>query len=269
MSGAEKALQAMSDDAEAAGLYGDPVDLTGMSLDGLAEFARSEHRRALGAITVAVEHAIRAGEALIAIKAEVPSGEWKAWLAENFPSTHSTAVTYMRLAIHQDQVRASEERTITGAHKMLVGVPGISRAAWNARPAEQKAEAKALRDEGMTQRQIADLFGVNVSTVKDWLDPTWKRKRMAAKTAARRRQDAARKALAEKERRQERDRLAKAAVGTAETAYSSARRLASDLDKALADAAPAQRETLREALALAHKTEDAIVAALKQARVAA
>jgi hypothetical protein len=46
----------------------------------------------------AVQHALRAGRALVAAKAQLPHGKWMAWLRANFDRDIGTAARYMRLA---------------------------------------------------------------------------------------------------------------------------------------------------------------------------
>jgi hypothetical protein len=46
----------------------------------------------------AVQHALRAGRALVAAKAQLPHGKWMAWLRTNFDRDIGTAGRYMRLA---------------------------------------------------------------------------------------------------------------------------------------------------------------------------
>jgi 16S rRNA G966 N2-methylase RsmD len=48
-----------------------------------------------------VEHAIRAGDALVAVKAQLKHGEWLPWLDANFDGSERTARVYMQLAKRQ------------------------------------------------------------------------------------------------------------------------------------------------------------------------
>lgn len=78
---------------------------TGPDLAALAAEINADYHRAEGATGRAkaanqesVEHAIRAGEKLIRAKAEVGHRNWMNWTKDNFDGSHSTAVTYMKLA---------------------------------------------------------------------------------------------------------------------------------------------------------------------------
>jgi hypothetical protein len=73
--------------------------------DGLLATANREHELVMQAGTAMVEHAIRAGEALLAARNGMGDGEWGDWLRGAFVASVATAHNYMRLAIHQDAVR--------------------------------------------------------------------------------------------------------------------------------------------------------------------
>jgi len=55
-----------------------------LTLDELAGIANEEHRLARQSFGSMLEHAIRAGEALVEARGKVDRGEWLAWLAGNF-----------------------------------------------------------------------------------------------------------------------------------------------------------------------------------------
>jgi ParB family chromosome partitioning protein len=79
-------------------------DLAGLPLPELAETANREHGLVLQAGGSMVEHAIRAGEALTAVKAQLQHGEWLAWLAENFDGSERMAQRYMLVAANPTRV---------------------------------------------------------------------------------------------------------------------------------------------------------------------
>jgi hypothetical protein len=57
------------------------------------------HEAAQTAHKSAVAHAVRAGELLLSAKANVPHGEWLAWIDANCKFTARTATGYMRIAL--------------------------------------------------------------------------------------------------------------------------------------------------------------------------
>jgi hypothetical protein len=88
------------------------------SLSQLKRTANQEHARAFAAGKEMLEHALLAGEALIAAKDEVEKhGEWLPWLKENFEASEDTAENYMRLARNSEHVRnlPIEEASLRGA----------------------------------------------------------------------------------------------------------------------------------------------------------
>jgi len=64
----------------------------------LIEMANESAELAERNLREAVQHALRAGRALVAAKAQLPHGKWMAWLRTNFDRDIGTAARYMRLA---------------------------------------------------------------------------------------------------------------------------------------------------------------------------
>jgi hypothetical protein len=64
----------------------------------LIEMANESAELAEQNLREAVQHALRAGRALAAAKAQLPHGKWMAWLRTNFDRDIGTAARYMRLA---------------------------------------------------------------------------------------------------------------------------------------------------------------------------
>jgi hypothetical protein len=71
-----------------------------------AEIMR-EHAEVRRAAQMSVEHAIKAGEALIEAKGQLKHGKWLPWLRDNCEMSARTAQLYMQLAKHKDQIRNS------------------------------------------------------------------------------------------------------------------------------------------------------------------
>jgi lambda repressor-like predicted transcriptional regulator len=259
----------MSDTLTSADVAG--LALDGLSLNDLAEIANVEHGQAHQAFSSALTHAFLAGEALIAARQLLPpKASWQDWLDENLSFHRVTAAKYIRVATYRPEIEAHQARTgeplnLPEAKALLVGKPSrIEKRLPLQHPPELRAEVRALRKDGWSIQDIADQVGVNYKTVNCWINPEYEKKQRSAREAHRTRQIAAKKALAEKERRGERDRLAKASKGAASDAYSLIRRCLASLDKALGESVDAEeREALRAALAAAHSSEDRIVEALK------
>ncbi len=79
--------------------------LPAATLQQLGERANQGHDRAVASAHLAVEHALAAGQALLAAKKHCQPGMWCAWLADNFRGSKRTAQSYMRLAFHLPQIK--------------------------------------------------------------------------------------------------------------------------------------------------------------------
>jgi Protein of unknown function (DUF3102) len=76
-------------------------------LADLAARIKAEHEAATGFIKQGLERAIHAGKLLIEAKDHLPHGQWLPWLREHCPALpERTASHYMRLAHHEDDLRA-------------------------------------------------------------------------------------------------------------------------------------------------------------------
>lgn len=84
---------------------GEVLPVGQLSLFELAEIANTEHLLVLRAGVEMVEHAIKAGEALNAAKAQGRHGEWLPWLSTNFEASEDTAERYMLVARNSATVR--------------------------------------------------------------------------------------------------------------------------------------------------------------------
>lgn len=74
------------------------IILTELPPETLMEMANESAELAEQNLRDAVQHALRAGRALVAAKAQLPHGAWMAWLRTNFDRDIGTAARYMRLA---------------------------------------------------------------------------------------------------------------------------------------------------------------------------
>jgi transposase len=227
------------------------------TLRELANEARKEHFLATQAGVEMVEHAIRAGSALLCAQAQIEPGNWCRWLEQSeWPASRSLATSYMQIAHEQEAVRASGAQSIVAAkqHLIAMGTPGRpSRLKY---PDWVKDEAVRLVMDGKSVASVSRELGVSRPIISDWINPGAAKARQAKRLAAIRR----RKEL-------ERERAIKKAVRKAGAAVQEAWAMAERMQDVLAQA---QRETedrdARRALSEAgihyRKMRDEIVRAL-------
>jgi ParB family chromosome partitioning protein len=91
------------------------------SLGALARTANEEHALAVGSGLDMVEHAAKAGQALIDAKAKVKHGEWLPWLRGNFDATERLAQMYMKVASNTKRVSDLEEPSLRKALEAISG----------------------------------------------------------------------------------------------------------------------------------------------------
>jgi hypothetical protein len=122
------------------------------SLDELAATANHEHARVLEAGVSMVEHAIKAGEALIAAKGLLPFGAWNQWLDAKFEAgCKATARNYMRIARHRALLESCEPAGLVDALRLIAGEDRSDR------DLIREREMKALRASGLTYKAIATM----------------------------------------------------------------------------------------------------------------
>jgi hypothetical protein len=95
-------------------------------LSELADEVRSEHDASRAAQAAALEHAIRAGHALLEARALIDPGTWTSWLINQCHISRKCATNYQRLAFYEDDVRATAASTITGALRAIEHLPAIN-----------------------------------------------------------------------------------------------------------------------------------------------
>lgn len=258
-------------------------DLAGMTLEQLAERANSEARqadaaarRAVQAMSEGLVHALNAGDALLIARSRVEPGTWRAWLAQNWERSPQLAQKYMRVAAYRPHVEQWARQGGNGASglvaalRTLEGLPHTAAVGWRAHPDEVKERARQLHAEGATVQQISDLVGASWVTVKGWVDPAYAKQVSKRSWQHTKRREKAAKALAEKESREENDRLARQAGGAISATYAHVRKALADCSRAIEEAEGGeQRDALRNAMAKLHAAEDEIVRALKIERRAA
>lgn len=230
------------------------------TLDELAAIAKHEHDQVLVGVRHTLEHAIRAGEALLAAQRLVPIGEWGRWLDHHW-SQRMTPTLYMRIAYNRDLVMEAGVTSVERARRMLQDVAPPRREAIKEHPRWKIDEAVRLRSLGMTNAQVAEHLEVPVNTVKGWMRTPDSRRRRDRKAKARRRREA--RLLRDQLRSEAATRAAKRAGGAIAEAYAMAERMQDVLGQAHREATDPER---RRALAVAgqhyRQMRDEIVRAL-------
>lgn len=157
------------------------------SIDELRAVANREHAatdRARVAIERAasdyLDHAIRAGEALAEIRAQVPEGSWGEWLAQNFDASAFTARIYIRFAKYQEQLRAEDASDYATALQIIREIDAAGRPTPK-EDRERRELAQKLADGGASYRELGDEFGVDATTVQRWLKPKARQKLAAVR----------------------------------------------------------------------------------------
>lgn len=205
-----------------------------VTLAELAVTANTEHRCAEQAGVTMLDHAIRAGEALLAARERSPAGEWSNWVADNIDAALVTVQLYMRLARYRDVIETLPDppTSIKRAKFLLIGLPTTTPDNGQEIPAGPANEARRLRDEGLTYKAIGELFGVSYQTIRRWIDPdVLMRSKESSRRSSKKRHEAA-KALRQKELAEAAKKAARKAGADAADAYAMAERLQDVLGRA-------------------------------------
>lgn len=145
-------------------------------LAGLAEKANREHEQVAAAVTSAVRHAILCGEYLLEARHIVGPGNWERWYRANL-EIHQTVINrYMRIAKYQHLLPpelvegtiqvGTNARTTAGIGAAVQYLRGLPAATGSGPRTVDYAEARRLRGEGATHKQIAELLGCSVKSVQ-------------------------------------------------------------------------------------------------------
>lgn len=225
------------------------------SIDELKRIAQAQDALALAAGARAVEHALRAGDALIEIRERLGHGAWHRWLEDNWGRSLNRAQAYMRLARFRPIIEAEKPNTITGATRLLVGMDD------NRVDPSLKTRAQQLRDEGATWDEIASSLGRSAASIRRWLDP---QQREHARLRAKHR---SKKALRE-QRQEQRAAQVRACGGDVQSAYSLIRNAIHVLQAALkSEQNPEARKLFEGATNSLYNAEDKVVAASELAEL--
>lgn len=240
------------------------------TLGELRQSALDHHSLVQEGLLQAIQSAIACGEALIEAHELVGQSSWAAWVEENLTFARSLAHSYMRLARYKDVLPAEAfeptltrsgrvvQPSVSKAIKYLRGLPPIFEKPAAPVSPETKAEAKRLRATGLSYDQIADLLGISKAIVYVTCNPHKRTERIAAGRARRKRESAARRALADQERLARLDRTAKEIGGLKGKAYDHLRGAIAAADKArLAESTPQGRAEAAEMLSGLYVARDA------------
>lgn len=218
--------------------------VTPPTLDELAATIRREHDLVLGAGVSIIQHAVLAGDALLAARAQVPRGQWLVWLDTNWEhESYAMAAYYMRIA--RSKAKVMDAAGIKEAIKRLAGQSRV----FDLPTAPYASEIRELRAEGVPVKRIAAAVGISPSAVYGHLlSPEERRARKRVNTARAKAKRAERKAAEKALERQQRDAAMKKAGGDAWDAYVLIRKVAPVLDRMGATSAYAKCVALEDDL---------------------
>lgn len=235
-------------------------DLREQSLAALGEILRREHELALRAGFEMIVHSVRAGDVLLEVRSRVQAGEWEGWLESNFPQTPRHAQKLMRLARHAEKVLSHQPKTM-GEALALVADPKRSRGELNL----AREEAKHLRREGRTWKEIGTELGVDPKTAYYYVEETAYRAHLK-QLAQKRRQllKVGKREIAHREKA----KIAKAAGGGIAEAYSLVRKALEALQEETSQTSePDAKRAIKTAMNNLYAAEDAVIRAGKLPRV--
>jgi transposase len=223
------------------------------TLDELTATVLREHEACRVAARTTIDHALRAGEALLQIRDRLLESEgWIPWLKETSAIHRTTAYQYMRLASYSHLI--PDGSSIIAADRLIKSLPALDGGPGRPRVDDaRKAEAERMRSRGLGYKEIAKEIGASVSTVYGWFNNGTKRDR----------EKRARAALRKQEQDAEIRRVVKKKGGAIAEAYAMAERLNDVLGQAHAEAEDAEaRRDLSAAHELQRGMRDRIVRAL-------
>lgn len=233
------------------------------TLFDLALTINSHHQLAYRSALDVLDHAIRCGEALITARALVPDGQWGKWMEANLEISEVAAGRYMRIAVHRKALLEADRRptSINGAVNYLreLDVPDLDRRRNGRVPHFDVDEARRLRNEGLTYKEIGGLLGVSGVAVGRQLTPGAVRKQVERNSERLSRRRAEERAKEE----QRLDEEVRRVGGAVADAYKLLRACEVELSMAMAEAkTPDQRKALASALVFTYRAEDAITRGL-------
>lgn len=224
------------------------------SLAELEAIVTEQHELTLHAARTTVEHAVKCGEALLAIRLLLmPEGTWTQWLEEKFPTQRTTTYGYMRLARYKHLIPPGA--TLRDSERFVRSLPSIDGGPGRSRIDDlRKDEAKRWRAEEppVGYKEIARRLGTSPSTVYNWFNGQSNNEKRA------------RQLLREEKRTKQAKRLAARNVTALSEAYQLAERMRDVLGQARREARTQDaRRALKRAEEYHHIARDSVVEALR------
>ena len=149
----------------------DLLKLESLPVETLAEMANEAAAACEASGRKTVEHAATAGRALLAIRPQIPHGEWLDWLKKNFSQSQSRASQYMSIANYYTGTNLESADTIKGALRMIAELPEKQ-----AKKQEREAKKQEQRPEkaGLPPKPLAPATPappVTVGTIRNESPP--------------------------------------------------------------------------------------------------
>jgi hypothetical protein len=140
-------------------------------LASLSVAANREHAEVARAMGEVVQHGIRAGQALLAAKEQIPRGQFWAWVAENFDASDWTAKLYIRFAVYRAELEAEGITNYAEAKALVKHLAAGERISHEEDLARRK-EARRLHGLGSSYGAIARELDVDATLVRRWIEVT-------------------------------------------------------------------------------------------------
>ena len=145
-------------------------------LTALATQIRRAHRAITLALHEALDHAMAAGDALIAAHGQVKHGEWSHWLKRHCDLRERTARRYIQLARARQVLEANRSRatdlSLAGALRLLSNKAGRSHPATKSPKQTEKLSSLAWSDATPAERRTF-LDAIGLVSLLAAIPPTW------------------------------------------------------------------------------------------------
>lgn len=173
------------------------------TLEELASIANDAHHGTIGSLVNALQHALKAGDALLEARTRFNTKDgqgWLAWSETNLEMSSTTAGKYIRLAYYKKHIPEEllnapynhNRPGLTVALEYLRGLPPVGSQGGVGRSFDWD-EARRLSQSGVPNKEIARMLGVAPGTVRRaTLSVSERRKFDARKSRMRRQRERAR-----------------------------------------------------------------------------
>jgi transposase len=246
-----------------------PLDTTDR-LSDLADRINQSHQEVAGAISAGLRYAIAAGEALNEAFELVEPGQWEKWCADNVMLAHATRNRYRLIAQNKHLLPPELLEPRLGFNNQWNG--GIKQALAYLKQIEappvrnrgrpslvDRDEVRRLHRNGMGKADLAEMFGVSLSTINQSLMNEADRKAMVRRYSRNQRLKSA--AL----KREQNRKSLEATKDDLGEAASHLRRALQRLQLAIDNCSnPNQRKPMNSAMMRLHAAEDFLVKASKE-----